>query len=97
VPYDPHLPLLFFGEELLQLARMWTRGWRVFAPTNSVVFHLWSRDNRETFAVKVLRRAAASRKHMKMENDLSLQYRVNHYKWAFPYSRLGLLGSGFAP
>ena len=33
VPYDPHLPFLFFGEEMMMLARMWTHGWDVFAPT----------------------------------------------------------------
>lgn len=33
VPYDPDLPFLFFGEEMGMLARMWTRGWDVVAPT----------------------------------------------------------------
>ena len=33
VPYSNHLPFLFFGEEMLMLARMWTHGWDVFAPS----------------------------------------------------------------
>lgn len=33
VAYDAHLPFLFFGEEMSMLARMWTAGWDVMAPT----------------------------------------------------------------
>lgn len=46
VPYCPHLPHLFFGEEQYMLLRMWTRGWDVFAPTQPVVFHQWERSAR---------------------------------------------------
>ncbi|KAJ1483978.1 GlcNAc-domain-containing protein, partial [Baffinella frigidus] len=42
VPYDPSLKNLFFGEEMTMLARMWTKGYDVFAPTKSLLFHLWS-------------------------------------------------------
>lgn len=49
VPYDPYLPFLFFGEEVSMAARMWTRGWDVFAPDEHVLFHLWSRCHRSTF------------------------------------------------
>ncbi len=27
VPFDPELPYLFMGEELLYSARLWTHGW----------------------------------------------------------------------
>jgi UDP-GlcNAc:polypeptide alpha-N-acetylglucosaminyltransferase len=27
VPFDPELPYLFMGEELLYSARLWTAGW----------------------------------------------------------------------
>ncbi len=46
VPYCPMLPALFFGEELYQLARMWTRGWDVFAPGCALCFHLYTRAGR---------------------------------------------------
>lgn len=46
VPYSPDLPHLFFGEELYHLARMWTRGWDVFAPVCPLVFHQWDRTAR---------------------------------------------------
>jgi [Skp1-protein]-hydroxyproline N-acetylglucosaminyltransferase len=49
VPYDPHLPFLFFGEETLMSARLWTAGWDFFAPPQHVVYHLWSRAYRSTF------------------------------------------------
>ena len=42
VPYDPHLPFLFFGEEISIALRMWTRGWDLFAPDAHMVFHLWA-------------------------------------------------------
>jgi len=49
VPYDPHLPFLFFGEEVSMAARMFTRGWDIFAPTRHVLFHRWERHYRPTF------------------------------------------------
>lgn len=49
VPYPGDLQGLFFGEEMLMLARMWCRGWDVFSPPTSVAFHLWSRAHRPTF------------------------------------------------
>ena len=47
-PYDPSLSFLFFGEEMLQRVRMWRAGWDVFAPSEPVAFHLWSRAHRPT-------------------------------------------------
>lgn len=48
-PYPRDLPWLFFGEEMLQLQRMWCAGWDVFAPPAAVAFHQWSRSHRPTF------------------------------------------------
>lgn len=45
-PYCPHLPHLFFGEELYQLARMWTRGWDVWVPGVIITVHQWARSAR---------------------------------------------------
>ncbi|KAK3260904.1 hypothetical protein CYMTET_30166 [Cymbomonas tetramitiformis] len=52
-PYRADLPFLFFGEEIDVLVRMWTRGWDVFAPPSTVVYHLWSRQHRPTFSQEV--------------------------------------------
>ncbi|KAG2482984.1 hypothetical protein HYH03_018110 [Edaphochlamys debaryana] len=46
VPYCPHLPHLFFGEEPYMLARMWTRGYDTFAPSVPLAFHAWDRSAR---------------------------------------------------
>ena len=63
VPYSPHLPGLFLGEEMHMLARMWTRGWDVYAPPAAVVFHMWERSERpHTFAPDVAQRDASRRR-----------------------------------
>lgn len=49
VPYDPHLPFLFFGEETAMALRMWTRGFDIFAPDVHVLYHRWERGYRSTF------------------------------------------------
>jgi Glycosyltransferase (GlcNAc)/2OG-Fe(II) oxygenase superfamily len=47
VPYDTMgLPYLFFGEELSMAVRFFTNGYNMYAPLESVVYHLWSRDHR---------------------------------------------------
>ncbi|KAL7692125.1 putative oxoglutarate/iron-dependent dioxygenase, glycosyltransferase, GlcNAc [Plasmopara halstedii] len=49
VPYDESLRFLFFGEESSMAARLWTSGWNFFAPSESVVYHLWNRAYRPVF------------------------------------------------
>jgi len=49
VPYDPNLQHLFFGEESSMSARLYTNGYRFYSPTQSIVFHLWSREHRPSF------------------------------------------------
>jgi len=46
VPYCPHLPHLFFGEEQYMLLRMWTWGWDVYGPSQPLAFHQWERSAR---------------------------------------------------
>eukprot|EP01031_Cornospumella_fuschlensis_P035872 gene35872-43512_t len=46
VTYSPHLPQLFFGEESLLAARLFTRGVRFFAPGETVCYHLYPRAHR---------------------------------------------------
>ena len=45
VPYDPHLPNLFVGEEILHSARVWTSGYDIYSPTEIVVYHLYTRSD----------------------------------------------------
>ena len=45
VPYDPYLPDLFVGEEILHSARIWTSGYDIYTPTENVIYHLYTRSD----------------------------------------------------
>lgn len=45
VPYDPYLPNLFVGEEILHSARVWTSGYDIYTPLENVVYHLYTRED----------------------------------------------------
>jgi hypothetical protein len=45
VPYDPNLPNLFVGEEILHSARIWTSGYDIYSPTEVVIYHLYTRSD----------------------------------------------------
>jgi hypothetical protein len=48
-PYDPYTPFLFFGEEMDIWARMYTNGWKVYAPSVPICFTSFDRSYRPTF------------------------------------------------
>lgn len=43
VPFDPKLDMMFVGEEILYSARLWTKGWDLFAPDINIVKHHYNR------------------------------------------------------
>lgn len=45
VPFDPFLPFIFDGEEVLFSARLWTNGWDIYNPAEMLVFHYYVRLN----------------------------------------------------
>ena len=45
LPYDPNLPYVFVGEEILHSIRFYTHGWDVFTPKENVVFHKYTRKD----------------------------------------------------
>lgn len=45
VPYDPHLPNLFVGEEISHSIRCWTSGYDIYSPNENVVYHLYTRSD----------------------------------------------------
>jgi len=49
VPYDPFLPYIFMGEEILFSARLWTSGYDIFSPTHSLLGHHYVRNNKPKF------------------------------------------------
>ena len=59
VPYDGTLRHLFFGEELSMAARLYCAGWDLYAPPESVVYHLWSRSHRPSGYVDEMARTQA--------------------------------------
>ena len=48
-PYDAYTQFLFFGEEMDIWARMYTRGWYVYAPYMPICFTSFDRSYRPTF------------------------------------------------
>lgn len=49
LPFDPFLPYLFLGEEILLSARLWTSGYDIFSPTISLVGHRYERHQQPKF------------------------------------------------
>jgi len=45
-PYDGKLHHFFFGEEQSMAVRLYTHGYDMYAPPESVCYHLWSRSHR---------------------------------------------------
>jgi len=43
VPFDPFLPWIFMGEEIIMSTRLWTAGYDIFSPTEPVVGHIYVR------------------------------------------------------
>ncbi|KAL3789250.1 hypothetical protein HJC23_002835 [Cyclotella cryptica] len=49
VPFDPFLPYIFMGEEILLSARLWTSGYDIFSPTYSLLGHRYVRSHKPKF------------------------------------------------
>jgi UDP-GlcNAc:polypeptide alpha-N-acetylglucosaminyltransferase len=55
VPFDPYLDFVFDGEEILYSARMWTHGWNIYSPSESILFHYYGRMKAKKFWSQVPR------------------------------------------
>jgi len=49
VPFDPNLPDLFTGEEILFSARIWTHGWDIWSPNENLLYHHYDRPDKPKF------------------------------------------------
>lgn len=49
VPFDPYVPWVFMGEEILLSLRMWTWGYDIFSPTRNVLSHFYVRRHTPKF------------------------------------------------
>lgn len=43
IPYDPEIS--FFGEEICFATRAWTRGWDIYSPAVTIIYHFYLRSN----------------------------------------------------
>ncbi|CAB1121489.1 unnamed protein product [Ectocarpus sp. CCAP 1310/34] len=67
VPFDPYVPWVFMGEEILQSLRMWTWGYDIYSPTRNVLSHHYVRRHTPKFWETVNRLF----KKPTMHNDLT--------------------------
>jgi hypothetical protein len=49
VPYDPYLPYIFMGEELIMSVRAWTGGFDIYGPTEDICKHMYVRQESSKF------------------------------------------------
>jgi len=49
VPFDPFLPWIFMGEEIIMSSRLWTAGYDIFGPNEAVVGHIYVRRHKPKF------------------------------------------------
>ena len=49
VKFDPYMPWVFMGEELLLSSRAFTNGFEIFSPTINVLSHIYVRRNKPKF------------------------------------------------
>lgn len=49
VPFDPYVPWVFMGEEILESLRMWTWGYDIYSPTRNVLSHFYVRRHTPKF------------------------------------------------
>ncbi|KEG07448.1 UDP-GlcNAc:polypeptide N-acetylglucosaminyltransferase [Trypanosoma grayi] len=43
VPFDPHLPHIFDGEEVMYSVRLWTHGYDIHSPKRGICYHFYGR------------------------------------------------------
>eukprot|EP01063_Lacrimia_lanifica_P026080 TRINITY_DN3455_c0_g1_i1.p1 TRINITY_DN3455_c0_g1~~TRINITY_DN3455_c0_g1_i1.p1 ORF type:complete len:463 (+),score=100.32 TRINITY_DN3455_c0_g1_i1:2654-4042(+) len=73
VPFDPHLPHVFFGEEILQAVRLWTSGYDLFSPSRNVLFHHYGRNTRR-----------AHTRHANQDAEIASAYKRIEYLLEIP-------------
>ena len=76
VPYDPHCPFLFLGEEMGLAMRYYTHGWDFFAPGVNIVYHLLKRTYRKTFWEQVYRKNCVVDDHTRLSRKEMEEYAV---------------------
>lgn len=75
-PFDPFLPYMFDGEEVLFSARMWTSGWDLYGPGQSDVFHHYGRPNTPKY-FSIMKRNESTRRQLAEKRTLHLLRRAH--------------------
>eukprot|EP00939_MAST-03C_sp_MAST-3C-sp1_P004281 g4281.t1 len=73
VPYDPHLPQIFHGEEFDWSVRAFTHGYDVYNPSTSVCFHNYTRGN---VVIMFDDPHWSERKHIEMRSRRRILYKM---------------------
>ncbi|KAH9599316.1 Glycosyltransferase [Trypanosoma melophagium] len=64
VPFDPYLPYLFDGEEILYTVRLWTNGWDTYSPAAAFIYHNYERNKAPRFWSIMMRKSVRGIRHM---------------------------------
>lgn len=75
VPFDPFLPWIFIGEEIILSSRLWTSGYDFFSPQQAVIGHNYQRQNEPRFWESMHHLIAPSAHELLEELVVS---RINH-------------------
>lgn len=87
VPFDPFLPWIFMGEEIIISSRLWTSGYDMFSPAQAVVGHIYFRKHQPKFWESVHRTFS-----MGVHNPLeALVVERVQYQLGFPESSRDML------
>lgn len=79
-PYDPFLPFLFDGEEVLYSVRLWTRGWNIYSPAEANIFHYYGRRKATNFMDN--RRSAKDKRALELAIKRALYILKAAQPWA---------------
>lgn len=94
LPFDPNLPYLFTGEEILLSVRFYTNGWDIYTPTENVIFHeyirsekpkIWSDDKNYSDSDAINK----VKQYLKLKNtgNLSKEMQINFDKYGLGQTR----------
>jgi len=95
VPYDPNLPYLFVGEEILHSIRFYTNGWDIYSPKENIVFHYYTRkdepkvwtDNKDYKDSDALEKVKYYIKFVNDDSKLSPSMKINLDKYGLGQER----------
>ena len=73
VPFDPFLPWIFMGEEIILSARLWTAGYDLFSPAQAVLGHIYNRQHQPRFWESVQRALAPGLASAGVYNEIQVR------------------------